>query len=136
MLKLIQSGTFPFPSGNFQIVLPTSPVREVTKYKRSGHSWYDMNDREFDDPLRYNEEQMRFSIAYFHSLIHTISRDFHSSDCSKVFVGGFSQGCLMSYLVALSFKERLGGIIGFSGIVPPLAYKLIEENPEILASLQ
>ncbi|TNV76312.1 hypothetical protein FGO68_gene15620 [Halteria grandinella] len=138
MLKLLQSGTFPFPGDlcKLQIILPTAPVREVTKYKRSGHSWYDMNDREFDDPLRYNEDHMRESLAYIISLIDQVAVEFHNSDYSKVYLGGFSQGCLMSFLAAISFPKRIGGIIGYSGIVPPIAFKLIDENPGNLQHLQ
>jgi len=36
-------------------------------------------------------------------------------DYTKVFLGGFSQGCSMSLFTGLSLKENVGGIVGCSG---------------------
>ena len=56
MLSKIEKGDFPFPeTGNFRIVLPTAPIRYVTKLDKECNSWYDINHLEFTDPLRYNE---------------------------------------------------------------------------------
>lgn len=35
--------------------------------------------------------------------------------CKRIFVGGFSQGCAMSLVYALSGDRILGGVIGYSG---------------------
>ena len=57
ILKELQSGFFTYPEkGNFRILLPSAPIRHVTKLDRSGYSWYDMNHLEFTDPERYNNE--------------------------------------------------------------------------------
>lgn len=35
----------------------------------------------------------------------------------KIFVGGFSQGCAVSLLYGLTTKQKLGGVIGYSGFL-------------------
>lgn len=47
-------------------------------------------------------------------------------DPSRVFIGGMSQGCVMSLYTGLTSKCKLGGILGFSGFYFPY----IEENEE------
>ena len=66
----MQQGRIPMPKGNYRLVLPTAPVRHVTKYNESGHSWYDMNNLPFEDPNRYNESQILESAEYIKQLIH------------------------------------------------------------------
>ncbi|TGK50384.1 esterase [Leptospira kanakyensis] len=46
-------------------------------------------------------------------------------DESNVWIGGFSQGAIMSYSVGLLYPERIKGIIALSG-------RLLEENKEIV----
>ena len=50
------------------------------------------------------------------------------NDYSKVFIGGFSQGCCMSINTALLCKQTVGGVVGLSGHVFPAAHKLVEED--------
>jgi len=42
-------------------------------------------------------------------------RELLGGDWSKLFLAGFSQGCVMTYHVAFSLKKKLGGIIGYAG---------------------
>ncbi len=51
ILEEIKEGQFPMPEkGNFRILLPSAPIRYVTKLDKTGPSWYDMNHLEFTDP--------------------------------------------------------------------------------------
>jgi phospholipase/carboxylesterase len=42
-------------------------------------------------------------------------------ESTKVFIGGFSQGCFMSLYCALTFDKPLGGIVGSGGYLVPIA---------------
>lgn len=64
------------------------------------------------------------SLKYFDKLIKDTATTYHGGDFSKVFVGGFSQGCIMSFLIALNFVGMLGGILGYSGLIVPI-YKIL-----------
>ena len=55
----------------------------------------------------------------------------HKSDYSKVFLGGFSQGCLVSFFAGLTLEGHIiGGIAGLSGIIFPLLEKTLREASE------
>jgi phospholipase/carboxylesterase len=41
-------------------------------------------------------------------------------DSTKVFIGGFSQGCFMSLYCALTYDKPLGGIVGSGGYFTPI----------------
>jgi len=47
-------------------------------------------------------------------------------ESTKLFIGGFSQGCILSLYCGLTFEQTLGGIIGLSGFLLPN----IEENEQ------
>ncbi len=52
-------------------------------------------------------------------------------DSKQVFVGGFSQGAMMSYSVGLSVPEKVKGIIAFSGKIPDEIETVIADKSEL-----
>ena len=52
---------------------------------------------------------------------------FEDKDTSRIFIGGFSQGCMVSLAAFLSWDlpTRLGGVLGLSGMQ---AMNLAEEH--------
>ncbi|ACF14857.1 phospholipase/Carboxylesterase [Chloroherpeton thalassium ATCC 35110] len=53
-------------------------------------------------------------LDFFDELLET-----YPVDHSKIFVMGFSQGAVMSYLAAFSQPEKVAGIVAMSGQIPP-----------------
>ena len=50
-------------------------------------------------------------------------------DSSKVFIGGFSQGCAMSIYAGVSLPQKLGGIVALSGhLLPTLDLSSVPEE--------
>lgn len=52
-------------------------------------------------------------------------------DPKQVFVGGFSQGAMMSYSVGLSSPEKVKGIIAFSGKIPDEIQTVIADKSQL-----
>jgi predicted esterase len=39
-----------------------------------------------------------------------------NGDYSKIFIGGFAEGCSIALATYIKFQQRLGGVIAFNGI--------------------
>jgi len=72
-----------------------------------GYSWYDFTGD-------INSGVTRSRKLLFSLLEEQPEKGFPST---QTFLGGFSQGCLMSVEVGLRYPERLAGILGISGYV-------------------
>jgi len=77
------------------------------------NSWYDImsldrseNSYSFED-VKKNSEYVKKCLDEELAILN--------GDSSKLFIGGFSQGCAMALHNGLTYKEKLGGIIGLSG---------------------
>ena len=82
-----------------------------------GYSWFDLNN-----PAPGVERSRK--------LLFTLLDDLGAKNfpADQITLGGFSQGCLMSAEVALSYPHRLAGVVGISGwVLNP--EKLIRELP-------
>ena len=49
----------------------------------------------------------------------------HNGDYSKVFLGGSSQGCCITYFAAMTLEQVIGGVIGMSGVIFPLLKQIV-----------
>lgn len=58
--------------------------------------------------------------------------EINNNDSTKVFIGGFSQGCAMALHNGLTFNQQLGGIIALSGF----AFSKTKINEETFANLK
>eukprot|EP00928_Gymnodinium_smaydae_P084263 TRINITY_DN6752_c0_g2_i1.p1 TRINITY_DN6752_c0_g2~~TRINITY_DN6752_c0_g2_i1.p1 ORF type:complete len:517 (-),score=85.95 TRINITY_DN6752_c0_g2_i1:81-1535(-) len=110
-----------------RVVLPTAPYQEQTCFKDWNvwtgqrwrpirfHSWFDyLTDR---GGVRENDVCEK-SLAAMRARLHGLIRDEvrrHGGDASKVIVGGASQGCCLALDLAMTYPERLGGVIGLVG---------------------
>jgi phospholipase/carboxylesterase len=101
--------------GPVRFVLPRAPVRPVTL--NGGHemrAWYDILGQQID--RREDEAGLRASQQDVDALIaREIAR---GVPARRIVLAGFSQGCAMTLLTGLRFKERLGGLAGLSGYLP------------------
>jgi len=82
-----------------------------------GYSWFDLNN---PVPGVERSRQLLFTL-----LDDLIAKNFPAN---QITLGGFSQGCLMSAEVGLSYPQAVAGIVGISGwVLDP--EKLIREMP-------
>ncbi len=82
-----------------------------------GHAWYaihwDNNDGKFSDDAQAIESREKIS-AFIDEAIEN-----YPVDPDNVTLVGFSQGCILSFAVALSYPQKVKNIIGLSGYINP-----------------
>ena len=113
-----------------KIILPTAPVAVLTYNGVSTNSWFDFLRFEFDvtkeSPENANEkvwEQISQEeiISRADEMLKIVDREAKllGDDPSKVYIGGLSQGCMVSLAVFLKYRgeKPLGGIIGIMGMI-------------------
>jgi phospholipase/carboxylesterase len=90
-------------------VLPNAP-REY----HGGWSWFDLHD-----DLSIEDDHVRASRAALRELIaHLLER--FSITSERLFLMGFSQGCLMALDTALRWESPFAGVVGISGFMTML----------------
>ncbi|KTW30679.1 hypothetical protein T552_00392 [Pneumocystis carinii B80] len=101
---------------NIKWIFPNAPMRPVTlNYGMRMSSWYDIATLDGVEDEEDEENMMRSS-KEIHKIVMEERNEGINSE--RIIVGGFSQGCVIGLLSGLTYKERLGGIIGFSGYLP------------------
>lgn len=73
------------------------------------YKWYDYP---MTDPQQA-EESRRMLIEFINQLVQA-----YNADSKRVYIGGFSQGAMMSYSVGLTQPDKVKGIASFSGNIP------------------
>ena len=76
----------------------------------SGYQWFDLTKEDTD----YILEQSIKAEQVLKKFINEIKQEFKLSN-NQICLSGFSQGCMMSLNVGLTFKEKFSCIVGFSG---------------------
>ncbi len=82
----------------------------------SGYQWFDLTKEDSD----YILEQSIKAEEILKKFINEIKKEFNLSN-NQICLSGFSQGCMMSINVGLTFGENFLCIVGFSG-------KIINQN--------
>jgi predicted esterase len=91
------------------------------------NSWFDI--RSLGSKVDFDESQVLQSTKRVLSVLEQEVDKLDDKDYSKVFLGGFSQGCCMAISTALHAPKTIGGVIGLSGAAFPfLIEKVIKEN--------
>jgi predicted esterase len=91
------------------------------------NSWYDILTTSY--PEKLNETQILQSTKRVLKVIEQEAK-LLNDDYSKIFIGGFSQGCCMSINIALYCPGILGAVIGLSGRVFTSLLEMIENTLE------
>ncbi|GAB2769512.1 alpha/beta hydrolase [Salinimicrobium soli] len=82
-----------------------------------GHAWYaihwDNTSGKFSDDEQAIESREKIS-AFIDEAIEA-----YPVDANNVTLVGFSQGCILSFAVALSYPEKVKNVIGMSGYINP-----------------
>src|SRR3990167_2953516 len=99
------------------LTAPMSPVTLNSGFKTN--SWYDISDLGTNEG-RANQADIDHNSQDIQKVIEEEAQ-LQEGQVSRVFVGGFSQGCAMAMHNAFLRQGTLGGVIGLSGYVPPLS---------------
>ena len=76
----------------------------------SGYQWFDLTKEDPD----YILEQSIKAEEVLKKFIYEVKQEFNLSN-NKICLSGFSQGCMISLNVGLTFEEKFLCIVGFSG---------------------
>ncbi len=106
------------PSERTKVILLTAPKIPVT-FNRGFvmNSWFDQSI-DADGMFVFKEADAWKSNKRVTDEIHAAAKELHD-DYSKVFLGGFSQGCAMALMASLTSEHLLGGVCGLSGFLFP-----------------
>jgi len=91
------------------------------------YKWYDYQSNPSGSPIinsKQAEESRKILIEFIDQLVQA-----YNADAERVYVGGFSQGAMMSYSLGLTQPGKVRGIASFSGNIPDwIKEKLAEES--------
>ena len=87
-------------------------ARAPFPYEYGGFTWYDISTTAVPDGIRFRE-----SCDRLHQFILDV-RAGYPVDPARVFLFGFSMGCVMSFAMALTAPELIRGVSANSGYVP------------------
>jgi phospholipase/carboxylesterase len=87
-------------------------ARAPFPYEYGGFTWYDISTSEVPEPVRFRE-----SCDRLHQFLVDVRRGY-PVDPERVFLFGFSMGCVMSYAMALTAPELVRGVSANSGYIP------------------
>ncbi len=98
----------PHLDGRYRIL----SVRAPRAYAYGGFAWFDIL---FDQALpRPNEQQLAEARQTLVSFLQEIKETYHPS---RIYLAGFSQGAIMSYLTALTHPTLVSGVLAMSGYI-------------------
>ncbi|CDW87032.1 phospholipase carboxylesterase family protein [Stylonychia lemnae] len=113
---------------NTKVILLNAPFAPVTiNGGEKMNSWYDILSLGKDKRVDENTIQ-KSTTRVLRVLKEEVKK--LNEDPSKVFIGGFSQGCCMALNVALSYENIIGGVVGLSGLVFQHMLDIIENDNE------
>ena len=93
----------------------------------SGYRWYDNHKQA--GQTDGNAPQLLASETAVLKRIDELTIQFKANP-QRVFIGGFSQGAVMSYLIGLSHPDRFRGVIVLSGAILPAVSQLLATSGE------
>jgi phospholipase/carboxylesterase len=111
--------------GPVRFIFPHAPVMPVTingGYRM--RAWYDILG--FDEGSPQDEAGLRRSQALVEVILARETE--RGIPARRIVLAGFSQGCAMSLLAGLRYRERLAGIVGLSGYLPLAATTAAERS--------
>ena len=111
--------------GAVRFVFPSAPARPVTL--NGGYvmrAWYDILGSDLvrrEDATGLRESQAQVSALIDRERARGVA-------ASRIVLGGFSQGCAMTFMAGLRYPERLAGLLGMSGYLPLAATTAAERS--------
>lgn len=109
---------------NFLVVSARGPIR----YGPSKYSWYQVNFSNGKPSINQAQElESRKIILQFIDELKALYR----FDEKKIFLGGFSQGAIMSYSIGLAHPEIVHGIVAMGGRILEEVKPLVEKSTHL-----
>jgi phospholipase/carboxylesterase len=102
----------PYLDKRFFIASPRAPF--TTDF--GGYAWFQI--RYSPRGMEIDAKQAETSRAQLFKFINEIITE-HNLDQQKVYIGGFSQGAIMTYSLVLSEPEKFAGAVPMSGVLAP-----------------
>ena len=78
----------------------------------TGYTWYDLLEIGRPEAKMFSESYQKLT-----QFLHDV-RNGYPLDASRIFLGGFSMGTMMSYAIALTYPDAVAGVIANSGYIP------------------
>jgi phospholipase/carboxylesterase len=103
-------GYAPYMPDDFMVV----SVRAPYTVSQGSYSWYEV--KFIDNKIIYDKAQAEKSRLDIVDFIENL-KEKHHFDEKRVYLGGFSQGAIMSLSVGLTHPEKIAGILALSGRV-------------------
>lgn len=89
-------------------------VRAPHTLQPYGHAWYEINF--YGNASNFsNNEQARESRDKVLEFLDAMPQKYPDIDANDITLVGFSQGCILSYAVALSYPEKVRRVVAMSG---------------------
>ena len=102
-----------------KIILLCAPYASVTCFNNfKANSWFDMYTGNPQTEKDYNFEDVQKNSLRIFDIIEKESIALNNN-YKNIYIGGFSQGAMLSLYIGLSYKKQIGGIIACSGILFP-----------------
>jgi len=116
-----------FARDTTKVVLLTAPLRSVTFHGgKIMHAWFNIYSNDISQGYDVTKS---FNMTEFFESYDRVQKVMHEEikllggDSKKLFLGGFSQGCIMSFYTGLAFDLPLGGLMESSGFLVSLPDK-------------
>ncbi|GAA5795652.1 Phospholipase/carboxylesterase/thioesterase [Helicostylum pulchrum] len=97
-------------------ILPNAPLKAMSAFGSGArvNAWFTINSFEKSAHLeKIDEDGMMNSVAAVDQLIREEIK--MGTPCERIILGGFSQGCVISLLSAVSTSHKLAGVVACSG---------------------
>ena len=107
-------------NNNFLIVSMRAPFNFMVFKNR----WYEYSISD-GDTLSNQDQITESTMRIFKTIEHIMSKN--TIDEKKIFIGGFSQGAIMSYKLALSYPQKFSGLLVHSARLP-VEYSIIKST--------
>ena len=115
-----------------KLIMLRSQLHDVTVFNGTkNYSWFDIYTFPINSPNTYNFEELKKSSNLLKEIIEE-EAGILGKNYEKIIIGGHSQGAMVSLYTGYSFKNKLGGVISWSGALPPIKREDISNEKESL----
>ena len=115
---------------NIEFILPNAPLIPITMNEGiEMRGWYDIKSLTFE---YHDYPGLEKSKSFLEAII--VKRCSILKLTPKIFIGGFSQGAVLSLFTGLSSNLKINGIIALSGYLPKNISQSKNQNPPIIAT--
>ena len=101
-----------------RLIILRSPLQKVTVLDgKENYSWFDIYYFPINSSSSFNFNELKEASNTLRQVINEEAKEL-GGKYDKIYIGGHSQGAMISLYTGYNFEHLLGGIISFSGILP------------------